>query len=115
MFFDPVKRLKLNTMEANRKAVKLTSSEVIEYWELSDITFTLLIKSQMLNFCFDLEEILSFSLTHVPHSLGTADGFLTKTNKASMLLFLMEDTPTDIPHPTNTFHVEDGNALFHVL
>ena len=29
--------------------------------------------------------LLSYSLSPVPHSLGTADGFFAKTNKAAML------------------------------
>ena len=50
-FFDPVKRQKLFTMEAGNKTAKLTTSQgkLIQYQEQSDLAFTLLIKSQMLD------------------------------------------------------------------
>lgn len=48
----------------------------------------------------------------VPSAIGTADGFLLKTNKAKGFNFLtkgIEDA--DIP-PEKTLHIEDGNATF---
>ena len=32
-----------------------------------------------------------------------------------MLHFVMEDSPEDVPYPTNSFYIQDGNALFHAL
>lgn len=73
----------------------------------------LIIKSQHLDEPLDLDELMRYSLAPVPHSLGTADGFFTKTNKAAMLHFLMEDAPEDVSYPTDSLYIQDGNALFH--
>ena len=75
----------------------------------------LLIKSQLLDEPLDLDELMTFSLTPVPYSLATADGFFAKTNKAKMLHFLLEEYTDSVPYPKDTFHIEDGNALVHVL
>ena len=32
-----------------------------------------------------------------------------------MLHFVMEVAPEDVPYPTNSFYIQDGNALFHAL
>lgn len=75
----------------------------------------LLIKSQHMDEPLDFGELMRYSLTPVPHSLGTADGFFNKTNKAAMLHFLMEDAPEDVTYPQNALFIQDGNALFHAL
>lgn len=75
----------------------------------------LLIKSQLLDEPLNLDELLHYSLFPVPPSLGTPDGFFAKTNKASMLNFLLDDTPEEVPYPREAIHIQDGNALFHVL
>ena len=75
----------------------------------------LLIKSQHLDELLSLDELVRYALTPVPHSLGTAHGFFNKTNKAAMLHFVMEIAPEDVPYPTNSFYIPDGNALFHAL
>ena len=75
----------------------------------------LLIKSQHLDEPIDLDELMQYSLTPVPHSLGTADGFFNTTSKAAMLHYLMEDAPEEVPYPTNSIYIQDGNALFHAL
>ena len=75
----------------------------------------LLIKSQHLDEPIGLDELMRYSLTPVPHNLGTADGFFNKTNKAAMLHYLIEDAPEEVPYPTDSFYIQDGNALFHAL
>ena len=75
----------------------------------------LFIKSQHLDDPIDLDELMRYSLTPVPHSLGTADGFFNKTNKAAMLHYLMDDAPEEVPYPTESLYIHDGNALFHAL
>ena len=89
--------------------------QVIQYREQSDLAFMLLIKSQHLDEPIDLDELMRYSLTPVPHSLGTADGFFNKTNKAAMLHYLMEDAPEEVPYPTDRLYIQDGNAVFHAL
>ena len=77
LFFEPIKRSKLQTMEVTNKAVKLTTSKgkIIQYREPSDLAFMVLIKSQLLDGPLDLDELMKYSWTPVPHCLGTADVF----------------------------------------
>ena len=46
-FFDPIKKVKLLTMERCNKAAKLTSSQgqLVKYREQGDVAFQLLVKS----------------------------------------------------------------------
>ena len=89
--------------------------QVIQYREQNDRAFMLLINSQRLDEPRNLDELMQYSLTPVPHSLVTTDGDFNKTNKAAMLLFLMEDAPEVVPYPKDALHIQDGNALFHAL
>lgn len=59
---------------------------------------------------------MTFPLLPVPPSLGTLDGFFTKTNKAAILHYLLEDvTPENIPYPQDALFIQDGMALLHTL
>ena len=58
---------------------------------------------------------MRYSLTPVPPCLGTPDGFFAKTNKASMLHYLLIDHTEEVPFPKDALHIQDGNALFHAL
>ena len=69
----------------------------------------------MLNVLIDLEVLLSYSFSHVRHCLNTPDGFFSKTNKASMLQFLMEDYNADVQYPKDSMFIQDGNRFFHTL
>ncbi|EDO31951.1 predicted protein [Nematostella vectensis] len=74
------------------------------------------LKSQFLEEPVDLDELMTYSLTPVPHSLGTPDGFLNKTNKATILHFLTDDYDGDALYPSEKcLYIQDGNALFHAL
>ena len=116
-FFDPVKKNKLLTMEANNKPVKLTSSEgkLIQYREQDNIALQLMVKSQLLEEPIDLRELMKYALTPVPHCLGTPDGFLAKMNKASKLHFLLVEFTDEVLYLENAFYVQDGNAMIHAL
>ena len=59
--------------------------ETFRYREQKDLAFTLLVKSQHLNEPVNLADLLKYSMSPVPHSIGTADGFFYKTNKASLI------------------------------
>jgi hypothetical protein len=89
--------------------------QVIQYQEQSNLAFMLLVKSQRLDEPLLLDELMRYSLTPVPHSLGTPDGFFNKTNKAAMLHLLLEDAPEDVTYPTDSIYIQDGNALFYAL
>ena len=104
-------------MEDANKTVSVTASQskLIQYQEQRNLAFKLLMKSQMLNGPIDFDVLLSYSLSPVPHCLGTPEGFFSKTNKASMLRFLMEDYNADVQHPKDSMFIQDGNALSHTL
>ena len=75
----------------------------------------LLVKSQSIEEPISLDELMKYPLTPVPRSLGTADGFFNKTNKAAVLHFLLEDVAKEELLPSDAFYIQDGNALFHSL
>ena len=107
-FFDTLKQQKLRSMEANNKKVSLTTSQgkLIQYQEQSNLAFKLLMKSQMQKAPLDLDTLMGYSLSSVPHCLGTADGFFARTNKASMM---------QVAYPKDSMFIQDGNALFHTM
>ena len=114
-FFDPIKKFNLKTMGHMNKTVcvKTTQNKVIVYRQQSNVAFQLLFLSQ--NTRLDLKEILKYPLTPIPFSLGTADGFLTKTDKASGYHYLTtdaEDAP--LPPTKTTLLIADGNAMFYM-
>ena len=75
----------------------------------------LLVKSQHADSQISLDELMSYSLTPVPPSLGTADGFFNKTNKATLLHAILDDVPEHIAYPDDALFIQDGNAHFHSL
>ena len=93
----------------------ITILQIVQYRQQSDLAFMLLVKSQNLDEPVDLDELMRYSLTPVPPSLGTANGFFNKTDKAALLHFFTDDNQEDISYPKCALHIQDGNALFHVL
>ena len=63
----------------------------------------------------DLNTLMGYSLPPVPHCLGTADELFAKTNKASMMHFMMEDHSELVAYPKDSKFIQDGNALFHTM
>ena len=115
-FFDPVKRMKLKTLESMNKVVKLKTSQnkVISYRQYSSVALQLLIRSEPSG-TIDVENLMKYPITPVPYSMGTADGFLAKTDKSKGLHYLLKDTE-DVPLPRDkTMIIQDGNALFHTI
>ena len=95
--------------------LRILQGKLIQYQEQWDLAFNILVKSQMLNAPIDLDILLSYSLSPVPHCLGTPDGFFSKTNKASVLRFLMEVYNAGVQYPKGSKFIQDENALFHTL
>ena len=89
--------------------------QLIQYQEQSNLALTLLVKSQLLDEPLNLDELMCYCLSPVPHCLGTADGFFAKTNKATMLHYVLDDRTEEVPYPKDAFFIQDGNALFHAL
>ena len=83
------------------------------------MAFKRLVKSQMLKrSSLDLDELMRYPLTPVPYSLGTADGYFNKTNKAEMKNYLAKqliDTETTTEYANDVFFIQDGNAMFHSM
>jgi len=60
--------------------------------------------------------MMQYSLLPIPHCLGTPDGFFAKTNKASMIHYLLEEYAENVPtYPKDAMFIQDGNALFHTI
>ena len=116
-FFDKLKRQKLRSIEDNNKKVSLTTSQgkLIQYQEQSNLAFKLLVKSQMQKTPLDLNTLMGYSLSPVPHCFGIADGFFVKTNKTSMMHFMIEDHSELVAYPKDSMFIQDGNALFHTM
>ena len=78
--------------------------QTIQYKEQGNLAFTLLVKSQLLERPFDFDELMRYSLTPVPYSLGTPDDFFNKTNKDVTRYFLAKQVkPEDETCPTASF------------
>ena len=117
-FFDPVKRLNLKTLGDMEKksTVTTTKNKVFLYKQQGNIAFQLFVKSQSLGLQLDIKELMTFPLTPVPYSIGTADGFLAKTDKSKCFSYLTkecEDAP--VPSAESTLVVQDGNACFYYM
>lgn len=102
-------------MEKANKKVKLASDKgnVIKHQEQRDTAFQILLRSQVLNQPVKTEELMTYSITPVPHCIGTPDGFMAKTNKATIVHYLSEDMADILlPSPSTgeTLFTEDGNA-----
>ena len=91
-FFSPVKKMKLRTFHSGNKTVKLKTAQnkIITYKQHSSVALQLLVKSQSHGH-IDVDELLKYPLSPVPYSLGTADGFMAKTDKSKGLQFLVTD------------------------
>jgi len=117
-FFEPVKRLRLKTLAETHKTVKLKTSKnkVVEYKQQGNVAFQLLVRSQSEGLQLDLQQLMSFPLTPVPYSIGTADGYLSKTDKSKGVHHLTKEVEdATITTATQTLVVEDGNAYFHYM
>ena len=52
----------------------LSPLQLIQYQEQGAVAFQLLVKSQLLDEPLNLDELMRYSITPVPHCLGTPDG-----------------------------------------
>ena len=88
---------------------------VVQYQQQSNLAFNLFVKSQHTDLQISLDELMSYSLTPVPPSLGTADGFCYKTNKAALLPAILDDVTDNIAYPDDALSIQYGNVHFHSL
>ena len=116
-FFEPIKRMKLKTMSLADKSIRVKTSKnkIIELKQQSTVMLSLLMQIQN-KVDIDVEVLMSYPLTPVPYSLGTADGYLTKTDKSKGFDYLMKGIESaQLPDQETTLIVEDGNALFYYM
>ena len=116
-FSDTLKRQRLRNMESNNKKVSATTSQgkLTQYQEQSNLVFKLLVESQMQKPSLDLDALMGYSLSPVPHCLGTTDGFFANTNRTSMMHFIMEDHSQVVAYPKDFMFIQEGNAMFHTM
>ena len=96
--------------------VKTTSNRELFYRQQSNIAFQLLVRAQEQPEKIELKELVKYPLMPVPSAIGTADGFLLKTNKAKGFEFLTKGIDdADIPPDGDTLNIEDGNAAFYSM
>ena len=117
-FFEPIKRLNRKTLGDMNKKLKVTTAnnKVVQYKQQRNIAFQLFVKSQSQGLQLDLKELMTYPLTPVLFSTGTADGFLAKIDKSKSFQYLTkecEDSP--VPAPESTLVIYDGNAYFYCL
>jgi hypothetical protein len=101
---------------AKKTTIKSSQNKIIEYRQLSNIAFQLLVRSQCDDLRIDLNELLAYPFTPVPYSIATSDGFLNKTDKSKGYHFSTKDVK-DVPPPPDdkTLVIGDGNAAFYYL
>lgn len=117
-FFEPVKRLNLKTLADMNKKTKVTTTKnkVVQYQQQGNVAFQLFIKSRNQGVQLDLREFLTYPLTPVPYSIGTADGFMAKTDKSKTFTYLTKGHEDAAPPPHDeTLVIIDGNACFYYL
>lgn len=117
-FFEPIKRLGLKTFANMNKKSKVTTTthKVIQYQQQGNVAFQLFMKSQQQGLQLDMRELLTYPLTPVPYSIGTADGFLSKTDKSKSFAYLVKDiNDAALPATDQTLVIIDGNAYFYFL
>ena len=59
---------------------------------------------------------MKYSITVIPHALGTPDGFLFKTSKSKVVTYLISKlVHLELPPDKETLFIEDGNAKMRSL
>lgn len=118
VFFDKIPRMKLKNM-ASQEKVTLTKSDKtkVQYKGDGSFVYNLLVQLQKLGTdVVNLRNFVSYPLTPIVYSLGTYDGFLSKTNKAKGFHWLTKKVSNaKYPDSDSTTVIEDGNAIFHCM
>ena len=97
-------------MAPMNKSAKVKSSDkkVVEYKSQSNI----ITKSFEEGIQLDMKEMMKYYLTSIPYCIGTADGFLSKTNKSKSSADLVKDVKNGTFSGEREITIEDGNAHF---
>ena len=91
--------------------------QAIQYREKRNLVIQRMVKSQLLDKPIDMRELMKYmcTLTPVRYCLATPGGFFTKTNKASILHFLLQEYSEGVPYSEDSFYIQDGNTMMHSL
>ena len=117
-FFEPLKRKNLKTFADKNKIAKVlkTRNKIIEYKQQRNIAFRLLVQSQCQEEKISMTKLMTYPLTPIPYSIGTADGLLLKTDEAKGFHYITKDVENESSTPSNsTLVIYDGNAMFYCL
>ena len=104
--------MKLKTMSLANKStrVKTSKNKITELKQQSTVILSLLVQIQN-KVDINVEVLMSYPLTPVPYCLGTADGYLTKTDKSKGFDYLMKGIESaQLPDQETTLIVEDGTT-----
>ena len=74
----------------------------------------------MLERPISIDKLMTYSLTPVPHSLGTPDGYMAKTDKSTLVCHLTSDVesatfPSQGANRKKVLFIDDGNARLYTL
>ena len=112
--FDPIKKNKLKTFVDTFKPTKTSStSDTVLLRASLEMVNCLLIVGQIRN--VNLRELLSYSMTPVPLSLGTENGTLCKTDKSRLMHHLQEDKFLVNDMPPGLALIIDGMAFIQQM
>ena len=117
-FFELSTRMNLKTFVHQNKTAKILTSKnkLIEYKQQGNIAFKLLVQSQCLEEKTRMKELMTYPLTPIPYSIGTADGMLLKTETPKGLYFFTKDVEQESRTPDpSTLIVNDGKATLYCL
>ena len=103
------------------KVVKVRSARLnkqVEYKQQSNVAFQLLYHAQYSENSAPIEELLKYTLTPVPASLGNADGSFAKTDKSKGMHHILKGTSCEAIEDETIDHtliIEVGNELIHSI
>ena len=109
-FFDPLKKVNLQTFKHLKKAVKVSAKNSLVPLKMDRNLFsrmTLIGQFQKI----DLKEVFKYPLGPLPWSLANAYGLPRKTNKAKLMQLLVKGTTAVERYPGNVCSIYDGIAL----
>ena len=111
-FHAPIEKLKLETFKSTAKYVKLSGSKKkqLELKASHNIAFQLLALAEKHQ--LDLGKCFEYPFGPVSWPLGTADGFLAKTEKSTGMHYIEKKAPRASSESTV---VIDGNAFFYSI
>ena len=118
-FFEPIKRKNLKTVADKNEIAKVltTRNKISEYKHQGNIAFRLLVQSQCQEEKISMTKLMTYPLTPIPYSIGTAaDGLLLKADKAKGFHYITKGVENESSTPSDsTLVIYDGNAMFYCL